>query len=135
MSKCYSINDNDFTFDSIEDAAGEIRIELGRFLIGQLGVIWEADKIKDKASSLLPDIVNHISSAASFDREDQHEFWRLAIAKERNQIQYLIANALDEYMDENQLQPEYYGVRNIKMITIRFTSNTGDFEIINQTIL
>lgn len=131
--KCYSINEEDFDFDNLEEAAQSLWGHLEEENAGDHATIWEGTPVKITASSLSPCMAEHLSERAYAKYGEHSENWTFTKEK-KDSIQSAVDAAIDKWADENKMQPLFYGVEDLKLIQIKFTSTQGDFEIISEKL-
>lgn len=129
---CYSANEEEFydfeyalelkveSFqDDNPDFSGEIEVEL-----------FEGEKVSKVIADFCPSFADSITDCACSDGE-WSESWADDIQRHSKEIQSLLEDALTAWADKNNMQPNFYGVKNIKPIKVKIKiDKDGKWEMV-----
>lgn len=133
MEKCYSINEEDFSFDSVEEAAESVWHDSEEYKAGDVITIWEADKISCKASDFTPCIDEYLIEAAYEKHGEYAESWDFT-EDQRRTLQSAVDAAVDAWAESNGVHPKFYGVTNVAPVQVRFIDDEGGCEVIPDNV-
>ena len=131
MNKCYSRDEEDYSYDSHEEAAQYVWENDGEFKVGDTITLWEADAVPIKASRFTPSMSEYLTEAAYEHIREYSDSWQFTEAQEKD-LQEAVDRLVDEWADKNDMQPRFYDVRNPKPFLVRFTNEDGDCEIVEE---
>jgi hypothetical protein len=128
----YSYDEENFSFDSIEEAAEGLWNDGYPLEVGDVETIYQGEAIETKASSFLPSMASIIMDQAYDECGDFAERWDLENKKDAASLQEYLQNAFDEWANKNDMQPNFYLIKNVKPIKIEFVDEEGGCEILNE---
>jgi len=128
MKKCYSINEEDFYLNSVDEAVDSLLDET-YLRTGETATIWEGDAIQNPASYYVSDIAEGMIDRAADQCGEYADAWDFSRAQSES-LQEVVAKAVDQWCTENDMQPTFYMVENVVPVTVRFTNDNGGFEIL-----
>jgi len=128
MKKCYSRNEEEFGYNSVDEAVSDLLDDFG-FRAGETTTLWEGDAIQNPASHYLGYIAEDMQDRACDECGEYAEGWDFSKAQ-RESLQEVVSKAVDRWASENNLHPHFYTVENVVKFTIRFTDDDGGFEIL-----
>jgi hypothetical protein len=128
MKKCYSRNEEDFCFNSVDEAVSEL-LDDNYLRTGETATLWEGDAIQNRASHYLGCIAEDMQDRACDECGEYADGWDFSKAQ-RESLQEVVSNAVDQWAAENNMQPHFYTVENVVKFTVRFTDDNGGFEIL-----
>ncbi len=73
--------------------------------------IFLGESIPYKISQFIPPLAQYIEDCAYGESDEASENWCEKITKRKTEIQELVKTALDKWADENNMQPNFYGVK------------------------
>jgi len=128
MTKCYSYNEEDFDddFSSVMDQKVENFLEDNPQFVGEIELeIFEGEKINYTIGQFCPQIAENLTDAAYSAVDEASEDWIFNIESKRKDLQTLVENALEQWADQNNLQPSFWGVSNVlpTMIKVSIDEN------------
>lgn len=129
-NKCYSLNEEDFSHQSIEEAVDCLMCNTDEDDIGKVHEIYEADIVKPSISHLLPCISESMEERAASQYEEYSEGWQFS-ESESNSLQAVVVEAVEKWIKENKKEPTFYGVNNVKSIEVKILNGDGDFEVVS----
>ena len=117
-NKCYSVNEEDFTdYESaIEMAINGLDLDFE----GETELqIFEGEEVRHKIGDFLPWIADGITNNC-FEKADEYaDDWILKIDKHDKEIQELMKQTINKWADENNMQPDFFGVKNVRPISVK----------------
>lgn len=129
MNKCYSANEEDFSFDSLDEAAAEAWNDREEQSVGDVITIWEGDKVELFASRFTPSMAEYLTERAYEENGEYVESWKFSEEEEKS-LQDAVDAAVDEWATKNNMHPKFYKVRNVVPIQVRLINEEGGYEII-----
>jgi predicted metal-dependent hydrolase len=129
--KCYSYNEEDFTdYESaIESALENFFIDNPTFEGETEFEIFEGDQIEHKIGDFLPWLVDGIAENAFEAGDEYADNWSNKIEKLEKEIQETLKTALNKWADQTNNQPDFFGVKNVRPITVKIKiDKSGNWE-------
>lgn len=126
--KYYSTNEEDYNYSDLEEAAMDIWQD-GTHKVGEEAEIHEGECVRPKASEFLGNIAEDMQDRACSEHNEYAECWTFT-RDERLDLQAVVEAAVDKWVEENNTQPTFWRITDSRPITIKFTNDDGDFEII-----
>lgn len=126
--KCYSHNEEDFDsdFSCAMDRKVENFLEDNPEFVGETELeIFEGEKINYTIGQFCPQIAENLTDAAYSEGDEASEDWINDIESKRKDLQTLVENALEQWADQNNLQPSFWGVSNVssKIVKVSIDEN------------
>jgi hypothetical protein len=91
--------------------------------------VFEGETIPHKISEFIPPLAEYIEDSAYGENDEASESWCEKIKERKAEIQELVKNALDKWADENNMQPNFYGVENVKSLMVKIkVDREGNWE-------
>ena len=137
--KIYSLNGEDYNFNEMHEAIDAHLDESTKK--GDIITVYEGDKHKFKAGDFFTDvgsIIDDISCEAFEIHGEYSEDWP-DFKNEGARVKALIAlgdeirKAINIWADNNKLQPTFSGVKNVREIKVKLTSDDGEYVIIKDS--
>lgn len=129
--KCYSINEEEFNYES-EEAAVEKIWNNGDHKAGDTATIFAGDTVPRSASDFVPSLADLMVEQAYDQHGEYSDTWEFSRAEE-DDLQEVVAKAVDEWADKNNMQPRFWSIENIRQIKIRFINDDGEYETLPET--
>lgn len=127
---CYSINEEDFDYTCIEDAADYVwnnwDVE-----IGSVATVFEGDSAPTRAPNFVPSMSDLMEERAYEEHGEYSESWEFD-KEDGESLQEAVEAVVDKWAKEHHMQPRFYGVENVRPIQIRFIDDEGKYEIVNE---
>lgn len=121
-NKCYSHNEEDF-FCDLEtplERAVELFLDDNEDFVGETEIqIFSGEKVEFKASRFLPPIEEYLQDRAYGENENFSDRWCDKVEKHAETIQTLLSETLDKWADENNMQPNFFGVGKVSAETVK----------------
>lgn len=129
----YSINEEDFCYGCPEEAA-EAVWNLGDYEVGDQFDIWEGEAVPFRAEDFIPDMADCMINSACDDMGEHADDWDFS-PEESKSLQRAVKDAVSKWADQNNAHPTFYGIKNVKKITMEFINEEGDAKTLDdQTI-
>lgn len=130
--KVYSINNQDFDYVDIFDAAEIIADDDDELFPGDLLTIYEGEVDPVRPELLIRRISEQIEEAAFDLYHDLTDDWRI---KDDQSLQDYVARAIAEWFEANpRNKPNFYAVKNVKPVRLRVLGlDPFDFERVDET--
>lgn len=130
---CYSHNEEEFHDDMewpLELAVESFLEDQEENFEGEAEIqIFEGEKIPRKISQFVPPLTEYIEDSAYGEGDEASEYWCEKIKQRKAEIQELVKSALDKWADENNMQPNFYGVKNVKSLMVKIkVDSDGNWE-------
>lgn len=132
--KCYSYNEEDFTYyeDAVERIVENFLDDNPEFEGETEFEIFEGDQFKHKIGDFLPWVVDGIAENAFEVGDEWADNWSNKIEKLEKEIQETLKTALNNWADQTNNQPNFYGVKNVKPISVKIrVDKSGNWEDIS----
>lgn len=131
-NKCYSHNEESF-YPDLETAlerAAENFVEDNEDFEGETEIeLFEGEKVSYQASAFLPEISEYLEDRAYGIHDEWSEHWCDKISKNSAEIQKIIGDALDNWANLTNNQPNFFGVENVRSITVKIkVDKEGNWE-------
>ena len=130
MELWYSTNEEGFDYQCIEDAADYV-ISNGGYKPGDTFEIWSGTPNKLKASDLFrwdPDDLGE----AGYEECGEYAIGYPGVNQDTNkELLDELKAIIDKWADKHDAHPSFATVDNVKTVTIRCTSEDGDFEVVS----
>lgn len=133
--KCYSYNEEDFSgdFSYAVDRAVEYFLDDNPEFEGETEIeIFEADKIKNTISKFLGTCIADVLAETACDDDDGGEAaegWASKIIRNSGEIQKTVRDALENWADQTNNQPNFFGVKNVRPISVKIKiDKNGNWE-------
>ncbi len=128
--KCYSINNEDFNYDEIEEAITDKLSD--EFLpTGTVITIYEADAVHHKAGEYADAFpIDTLMNNAWDDGGEYAEDWPNCTKEQDKELGTMIADAVNLWADKHGLHPTFYGVVNTKEIQVELLDMEGNYKIL-----
>lgn len=127
MNKCYSTNEEEYSFTSLEEAA-EYIWDLDQATVGDVTTVWEGDVVELFASNFSPYMAEYLTQRAYDEHGEFSESWKFSREEEKS-LQDVVDEAVDKWATEHNMHPKFYSVKNVTPITIKFINEEGEFEV------
>lgn len=133
MGKCYSTNDEDYSYDEIEDAIRDKIADHPELTPGDIFTIWEGDAILWKAGDFAGGFcVDDLSDRAYAEAEESADGWLDSCPKEvKDDLETRIEVVVNQWADDHGLQPKFYRVENVCEVKVKVMSEDGEWEIVS----
>lgn len=139
MNKCYSSNEEYFYADleTPLQQAVENYLDYNEGFVGETEIeIFEADKINNSISKFLGTCVADVLVETACDDDDggeAAEAWGAKILKNHQEIQKTVRDALENWADRTNNQPDFFGVKNVRPISVKIkVDKEGNWEDISE---
>lgn len=132
LERVYSSNDENYQCDSINEAVQEL-LECNDIQVGSVVTVYEGKPFGWKASSFFSvnTLLNEMQDTASNTcGEFAHEYLDDVSVPDMSDLDERISSLIDEWAKENNYQPNFYLVEDIHKITVKVTSEEGDWEFV-----
>ncbi len=129
--KCYSYNEEDFTDyeDAVERIVENFLDDNPTFEGETEFEIFEGDQIEYKIGDFLPWIADGITDIAFSSADEYADNWILKIEKHSKEIQETLKTALNNWADQTNNQPNFFGVKNVRPINVKIkVDKDGNWE-------
>jgi len=130
MKKCYSTNNEDFTYTDC-DAAIQSALDDPEIKVGDVVTIYEGDSIEHKAgdfAAFWP--IDKLKENANEECGEYSESWLTHCTKEQEgDLEDRIKAVVNQWADDYALHPNFYGVENIKEIKVELLDEDGNYKI------
>jgi len=134
MQNCYSANKEDFTdYESAIEQSLEGFLNENPTFVGETEIeIFEGEEVEHKIGDFVPWIVDGITDKA-FEAVGEHaDSWSNKIENLEKEIQDLIKTTLNNWADQTNNQPNFYGVKNVRPILVKIkVDESGNWEDIS----
>lgn len=128
--KCYSTNNEDFTYDELDDAI-RYAIDDESINVGDVVTVYEGDAVPWKAGDFTGFTLDHISNAAYDEGGEYADDYLEGVTKEQEaDLDKRIADAVNQWADDYALQPNFYQVKNVKEVQARFIGGDDGYELL-----
>lgn len=134
-NKCYSHNEENFHsgMETALDLAVEDFLGCNPDFEGETEIeIFEADKVKNTISKFLGTCVADVLAETACDDDDGGEAaegWASKILQNSGQIQKAVREALENWANTTNNQPNFFGVRNVRSISMKIkVDKNGSWE-------
>ena len=118
----YSTDEEIFNADSIHECICD-------FGEGEIVTIYQGEAVQKSASDFAHFDHCDLSEHAIDQVGDYADSWLTGVTQEQQfDLQVLIEHAVDEWADKHNKQPTFYGVKNIKEITVKVLAD-GEYEV------
>lgn len=132
MKKCYSHNEEDYSFSDLDECAESAFNDNTELKVGDIITIYEGEAIKPSASEFLPQIGDLILEQASDEMGEYAESWEFSNEDDQS-LQEALSKAVDEWAESTGNQPLFYRVTDVKQIRVRFINEDGECEIVEES--
>ena len=128
-NKCYSTNNEDFSYneldDAIRDALDDPEIE-----VGSVVTVYEGDAARFKAGDFTGWNLDNITNAAC-DESEYAEDYLSGITKEQEaELDDMVEAAVNAWADKHGLHPTFYRVKNVKEVQARYVGD-NEYELLS----
>ncbi len=124
FEKCYSLDKENFVFESIEDAINDTPV-------GDIVTVFEGHPKQYLASDFLSfDPEDNLGENACNLHEDHADNWPNSTGEQDNELVKAMCAVVDEWATRHDLHPKFYGVENITSINVKVLIGNGNFEIL-----
>lgn len=120
----YSTNDEDFEYETAEEAA-EALWEKGDRKVGDVVEVYEADCRRPLASDILPDVSEILTQQAYSEFDESSDGWEFSDAQSKS-LQEAMGKALDAWATENNMQPNFWKVVRSRSVRMKFVGESGE---------
>lgn len=127
----YSYDEENFIFDNPGEAA-EALWNAGNFEVGDIDEIYQGEPEERKASFYVPRIAEMMIDDAWDNCGEAAENWNIDSEQNSKSLQEYIGKAIDEWCDKNDMQPNFFMIKNVKSVKIKFVDEDGGCEIIEE---
>jgi len=128
--KCYSLNDEDFTYDELDDAITDA-FDDSTIDIGSEIIVFEGDAVKFQAGDFTGFNLDSITNSAYDEGGEYSESYLEGVTKEQEaDLDKRVADAVNQWADDHGLQPNFYRVANVKKIRVKMVDKSGNYEIL-----
>lgn len=136
--KCYSYNEEDFSgdFSYAVDRAVEYFLDDNSEFEGETEIeIFEADRVSNTISKFLGTCIADVLAETACDDDDGGEAaegWASKIIRNSSEIQKTVRDALENWADQTNNQPNFFGVKNVRPINVKIkVDKSGNWEDIS----
>lgn len=130
MGKCYSTNGEEFNYDDIEDAIRDA-FDDPAIEVGAVVIIHEGDAVPHKAGDFAPtDIIDTLACGAGDDGGEFAGDWPDCTRDQEKDLKQRVRDAVNQWADEHDLHPTFYGVANSREIWVEMTDEDGGYKIL-----
>ena len=127
----YSTDEETFDYDDIGEALCSIFECDDTLDVGTIITVYSGEKEEKKASNYSTWIVENLSQNAFDDMSEHSGDWPNCTKEQEKELEDAIDKLVDEWADEHNLQPTFYGIKNQKKIKVKILNiETGDFEVL-----
>lgn len=130
---CYSIDGELFDFDDIDEVVESIIDRQDNPpKVGDELAFFQGVSVEKKAGDYLPNYITEgLTERAWDDVGECAESWLAVVDKEdEKELEDALKAVVNEWADNKGLQPDFYGVSDVKEVSFRVVSESGDYEII-----
>jgi len=131
MKKCYSHDEEDFSCDSVEEAAELAWDRNEENKIGDVITLWEGEAVPLSASRFTPPMADYLTERAYEEHGEYAEAWKFSKEEEKS-LQDAVDALVDEWATKNNMHPRFYKVTNVQPFQIRFTDEDGGCEVVSE---
>lgn len=134
MEKCYSTNEEEYNYDTLEEAA-EYVFDNPDLPVGTVRSVWGGEPVRKKAGDYFPKryspIIEILTDNACEECGEFVEGWLSKIKPEQEaELTALVKAAVNEWADKHNLHPTFYAVENTREIKLRLLDEKGAWEIV-----
>lgn len=130
--KCYSWDEEYFHIDLDQPLERAVECFLGENpdFEGETEIeLFEGEKVQRTISQFLPPLVEYISDRAYSLDDEYSENWCEKIEKNSKQIQETISAALENWANETNNQPNFFGIKNVESFSVKIkVDSEGNWE-------
>lgn len=130
--KCYSINDEDYSFTELEDAIIAALEKDMTIPVGTIITVWEGDAVKCKAGDFPAVDIESMAERACDEVGECAEDWPDCGKEEESDLNERIRAVVNQWADDHGLHPNFYRISNTKTIKVKLTSESGDYQIVTE---
>lgn len=123
--KCYSINEEEYSYDDIYDAIeafvdGCSDEEIQQIYDGEI-TIYEGDALQRKASDFLSfNVYDNLQDNAYEEAGEYSEGWLDNLTDEQyDELQNNIKKVINDWADKHKKQPTFWTVENVKQLRVK----------------
>ena len=132
MPTCYSWDEEYFEEDiscALERAV-ESFLEDNDDFVGETEIqIFSGEKVKYTIGQFCPQIAENLTDAAYSVGDEASEDWINDIEYKRKDLQTLVENALEQWANQNDLQPSFWGVEKVSSMMVKIkVDKDGNWE-------
>ena len=106
-------------FDEIEEAIEDFLANEDEGVSGVI-TVYQGDKVKYKASSFVPNILDNMADSAAGEVDDFAEDWYQDVKLVEKELQKNVEDLVDSFFTELDLQPKFYSVSNIVPLQVKY---------------
>jgi len=128
--KCYSTNNEDFTYDELDDAI-TFAIDDLSINIGDIVTVYEGDAVQFKAGDFTGFTLDAITNTAHDEGGEYSDGYLDQVTKEQEaDLDKRIADVVNQWADDHGLQPNFFRVKNVKEVQARFIGGDEGYELL-----
>jgi len=101
----YSINNEDFTYDSLDEAVNDLW-ENNDFKVGDSSEVFEGEAVEFKASKFVPSMSDLLQGAAYDEVSEHSESWKFS-TDDYFTLQHAVEQAVDKWAEERDMKPKF----------------------------
>ena len=129
--KCFSTNNEDFSYDELDDAVRDA-LDDPEIKVGDVVTVYEGDAVRFKAGDFSGWNLDHITNAAYDEGGEYAEDYLSGVTKEQEaELDKMVEDAVNAWADKHGLQPTFYRVINAKEVQARHTGGDEGYELLN----
>lgn len=132
MNKCYSYDEEDFHcyMETPLEQAVEFFLDENEGFEGETEInLFEGEKIPRFIGDFVGDITEQIGDFAYAEHDHYSESWAKKIYERQKEIKEIIRAALNNWADENDMQPNFYDVGKVFAISVKIkVDKDGNWE-------
>lgn len=135
MEKCYSTNEEEYNYDTLEEAA-EYVFDDPDLPVGTVRSVFEGEPVKRKTGDYFQrwdsgPILEILTDNAYEECGDFSEGWLDTVSPEQQtELTALIKNDINAWADKYNLHPTFYTVTNTREIKLRLLDEHGAWEVV-----
>jgi len=116
----YSTDGERFEYTEYDDAV-EMAFDFEDLTIGSTASVFKGNAKLKKASDYLPSFIDEMIESSYEDLGEHAEFWLYEMKPEDGkELESILKNTVDKWMDEKGLSPTFFGVDNIQEIKLEY---------------
>lgn len=127
--KCYSTNNEDFNYNCPEDAIDDV-IGYSNLQIGSVFSIYEGEAVRWEAGDFADAFpVDSLVDRAYDEVGEYADDWPNCTIEQEKDLVWRIKDMVNEWADENNLQPNFYRIKNVREIKVKLLDENGNYEV------
>jgi len=123
----YSTNNEDYIYDSIEDAITCVVTEQ-KLNPGEISNVWEGDLEIPNASELVPSVLDDIAQYANDNYGECAHEWPDVTSEQEQDLDKMVSEVVGRWANKHNLNPTFGRIVNEKEIKVRLLDEHGKWE-------